>query len=106
MFYWLIYKSDACNYEDSERDYFSSCQDRLNESGNKSYNHKPTTVFYGEGDLFIEVKLEIDDSDNADTLMYMANRDDGHLYHKYCGSLEDGFELVFHSKTLAYPPNT
>lgn len=59
----------------------------------------------GKGGLFIGVELEIDDggecSDNADTLMYIANRDNEHLYCKHDGSLEDGFEHVSHPMTLA-----
>ncbi len=102
----LICEDDACYDEDSERDYCSSCYDRLNDSSIESYNYKPSPIFYGEGDLFIGVELEIDDggecSDNADTLMYIANRDDEHLYCKHDGSLEDGFELVSHPMTLAY----
>lgn len=52
------------------------------------------------------IKFEIDNggecSDNADTLMYIANRDDKNPYYKHDGSLEDGFELVSHPMTLAY----
>ena len=52
------------------------------------------------------IKIEIDDggecSDNADTLMYIANRDDKYPYCKLNGSLEERFELVSHPMTLAY----
>ena len=36
----LICEDDACYDEDSERDYCSSCYDRLNDSSIESYNYK------------------------------------------------------------------
>lgn len=75
--------------------------------GVQSYYYKPAPVFYGEGDRFFGVELEIDEGgerdDHARRLMRIANGNGlVHLYIKHDGSLEDGMELVSHPMTLSY----
>lgn len=71
-----------------------------------SYNHKPTPIFYGTGERYFGVELEVDNagesSDNADTLLSIANETAEHIYCKRDGSLEDGFEIVTHPMTMQY----
>ena len=53
--------------------------------------------------------MEIDgagkDSDNADELLAIGNRDEEHIYIKGDGSLDDGMELVTHPMSLDYHKN-
>ena len=70
------------------------------------YGYKPEPIFYGESKRFFGVELEIDgagkDSDNADELLLIANKDAEHIYVKGDGSLDDGMELVTHPMSLEY----
>lgn len=66
----------------------------------KSYYYKPEPIFYGSGNLFMGVELEIDkggeEPDKADGILSVANKDSEHIYAKHDGSIEDGFEIVSH----------
>ena len=72
----------------------------------EQYSYKPEPIFYGDGNLFMGVELEVDeggkDDDNAGTLKSIANSSDEHIYIKADGSLDDGFEIVSHPMTLYY----
>ena len=76
----------------------------------KRYSYKPTPIFYGRGERFLGVELEIDrggrDTDNAQEILDIANTaDKKRLYIKTDSSLDDGLELVTHPMTLDYHLN-
>lgn len=106
----IIHNDDAC-YEDddSEYPYCSSCYNKIIEAAIKSYNYKPEPIFYGSGNLFMGIELEIDkggeNSDNAESLINITNRDSEHIYCKHDGSIDNGFEIVSHPMTLDYHLN-
>lgn len=73
------------------------------------YSYKPAPIFYGEGEQFFGVELEIDDGgrddDNAERILNFGNRSVEHIYIKTDSSLEDGLEIVSHPMTLEYHLN-
>ena len=85
--------------------YCASCYDRLDVEI-QEYGYKPDPIFYGEGKRFFGVELEVDDAgrddENARSIKDMTNIRCEHIYCKYDGSLEDGFEIVTHPMTLDY----
>lgn len=94
--------------DNSEYPYCYNCFDRIR-SPRKSiqnYSYKPAPIFYGDGNRYFGVELEIDDGGeinaNAADIMRIANKSDEHVYCKHDGSLSDGFEIVSHPMTLAY----
>ncbi len=99
--------SDDTYYEDcSDEPYCEACYDKLDNQAIKPYDYKPEPIFYGSGDLFYGVELEIDRggeiASNADKLLEIANSNSEHLYCKHDGSLDDGFEMVSHPASLYY----
>ncbi len=70
------------------------------------YYYKPTPIFYGDGNRFFGVELEIDgageDSDNAAEILHIANAEHPLAYCKHDGSLDEGFEIVTHPMTLDF----
>ena len=73
----------------------------------QDYYYKPTPIFYGEGERFMGVELEIDEGGecdhNARSILETANGSGAeYFYCKHDGSLNDGFELVTHPMTLTY----
>ena len=108
----LLHINDACYAGDDEDEpYCRSCYTRVSHgTGIQDYYYKPSPIFYGEGNRFLGVELEIDyageDDSCANTLMEIANSNGlEHLYCKHDGSLDDGFEMVTHPMTLAYHQN-
>ena len=86
-----------------ERCYFS----RYSDGVIQSYYYKPEPIFYGEGDRFFGVELELDGggerTDKANQLLSAANTSGQELlYIKHDGSLDDGLELVSHPMTLDF----
>lgn len=75
----------------------------------KSYNYKPETKFYGGGNLFYGIELEIDKGgefdENAQRILDVGNSDGEKIYCKHDGSIEDGFEIVSHAATIDYHLN-
>lgn len=73
------------------------------------YCYKPIPNFYGKGNRYFGVELEIDDGgrddDNAERILEIANRDVEHVYIKTDSSLDDGLEIVSHPMTLDYHLN-
>ena len=73
------------------------------------YGYKPEPIFYGDCSRYFGVELEIDgagkDSDNADELLAIANKDEECIYIKSDGSLDDGMELVTYPMSLDYHKN-
>lgn len=105
----LIHNDDAY-YEDGEDyPYCQECFEKLNTCPIKNYNYKPEPIFYGSGDLFYGVELEIDKGgeidSNAQILLDIANRDSERLYCKHDGSLNNGFECISHPLSLEYHTN-
>ncbi len=97
--------NDEANYDD-DYPYCNECYRKLQECAIKSYNYKPEPIFYGSGNLFYGVELEIDKggerSDYAEAILNTANMHNKHLYAKHDGSINDGFEIVSHPMTLDY----
>ncbi len=106
----LIHNDDA-HYEDDDSDipYCAECIRRIEDKAIKSYGYKPEPIFYGLGNLFYGVELEIDkggeESFNAQKLLDIANRNNQMIYCKHDGSINDGFEIVSHPMSLDYHIN-
>ena len=103
----LLHEDDAYSIDGDS--YCSECyHDEVDKSRSiHDYGYKPDPIFYGEdSDRYFGVELEIDgagkDSDNADELLAIANREHEHIYIKGDGSLDDGMEIVTHPMTLSY----
>ena len=73
------------------------------------YSYKPEPIFYGDGNRYFGIELEIDgagkDDDYAEELLDIANAHADLLYIKTDGSLDDGMELVSHPCTMDYHIN-
>ncbi len=91
----IVHRDEAYTYGDDT--YCEVCYHQKQGSIN-DYSYKPEPIFYGDGDRFLGVELEIDGAgeigSNAKTLLEIANRYDNHMYCKHDGSLDDGLELV------------
>jgi len=104
---------DNARYEDCNDDvpYCESCYERIQreERNIHDYGYKPEPVFYGSGDLFMGVEIEIDKGgeyeENAEALLNIANRSGDMVYCKHDGSIDEGFEIVSHPMTLDYHIN-
>ena len=105
----LIHNDDAYYDDDDDYPYCSEYYERIHHSSIKPYSYKPEPVFYGSGNLFIGVEIEIDRggyiNNNAQKILDIANADAEHIYCKYDGSIDDGFEIVSHPMTLNYHTN-
>ena len=106
-----IVSNDEANYVDGDDyPYCDECYRKIEEEPIKSYGYKPEPIFYGSGNLFYGVELEIDKGgergDYAEEILNTANAHNLHLYAKHDGSIDDGFELVSHPMTLEYHTNT
>lgn len=106
----LIHNDDAC-YVDDDDDipYCQRCIEEVERNPIKSYNYKPEPIFFGSGNLFMGVELEIDkggeNHDNAELILNVANKGETRLYAKHDGSIDYGFELVSNPMTLDYHLN-
>lgn len=102
----LLHEDDAYNIEGDS--YCSECYHDEIDKGRSihDYGYKPDPKFYGDSKRFFGVELEVDgagkDSDNADEILAIANKDGEHIYVKGDGSLDDGFEIVTHPMSLNY----
>ena len=103
----LIHNDDAYSIDDDDYYYCSECYEQIRNKAIKSYNYKPETIFFGDGDLFYGIELEIDKGgeldENAKKLIDIA---DGKIYCKHDGSINDGFEIVSHAATMEYHLNS
>ncbi len=101
-----IYEADA--YYEDEFDEIPLChacyQSLQANSSIHDYSYKPQPVFYGEGERFFGVELEIDEGGkckyNARELMELLPQNTAYI--KSDGSLEDGMEIVTHPMTLRF----
>lgn len=100
----IVRSNDTYYEDDDDNPYCYHCYQKLEENAIKSYNYKPTPIFYGVGGLFMGIELEVDKGgeihENAQTLIDIAGSDK--LYCKHDGSIDDGFEMVSHPMTLEY----
>lgn len=102
--YNVTYSDDACGY------YCESCYEEIDSScAIHDYSYKPDPIFYGTGNLFMGVELEMDipsslssshSCDNESVFNVLNDRNE--FYAKHDGSLNNGFELVTHPCTLEY----
>lgn len=104
----IILQDDA--YYLDEDDYDARCynchSNRCDCHAIHDYYYKPDPIFYGEGNRFFGVELEIDEAGerdrNAEKLLEIANADgEERLYCKHDSSLEAGYELVTHPMDMA-----
>lgn len=99
---------DAAYYEDSDGDYpyCRDCYHQRSRRAIRAYNYKPDPLFYGSGDLFMGVEVEIDhggeNDENAREILDVANAKEDRIYCKHDGSLHNGFEIVSHPMDLQY----
>ncbi len=102
----LLHEDDC--YHLNGDDYCSDCyHEEVDRCRNiHDYGYKPEPVFYGDGNRFFGVELEIDgagkDDDNAEQLLKIANATQDRIYIKGDGSLDDGMEIVTHPMSLNY----
>ena len=100
--------NDSAYYlsEEDEYPYCYECYNRRMNYAIKNYSYKPEPIFYGSGNLFFGIELEIDkageNDNNAQTIIDVANRTYEHIYCKHDGSIDSGFEIVSHPMTLEY----
>ena len=102
----IIHQDYANYFDDDDYPYCDACFSNRNNSPIRDYNYKPDPIFFGEGNRYFGVELEIDkggkDSENAEHIMHAANADAEHIYIKSDGSLNDGMEIVTHPMSLDY----
>lgn len=102
----LIHNDNAYYRGDDDDPYCHRCYEELSNQAIHPYNYKPTPQFYGDGDRYFGVELEIDmageDDENADAILNIGNAWHNHIYCKHDGSLDEGFEIVTHPMTLDY----
>ncbi len=103
----LIHNNDAHYEDDSDYPYCAECFAKLQESAIKSYNYKPEPIFYGSGNFFMGIELEIDkggeENENAEVLLNIANRHKEHIYCKHDGSIDknDANKIPFSLPTMS-----
>ena len=106
----LIHNDDAFYSDVDDYPYCRDCFELRNNKSIKNYCYKPEPIFYGSGDLFYGIELEIDkggeDYLNAQNLLDIANETDERIYCKRDGSINNGFEIVSHPMTLDYHTNS
>lgn len=103
-----IFTYDNLYYDDDDDPYCEECYESSSGIINE-YSYKPKPIFYGEGNRFYGVELEIDEGGksktNAATLLGIGNGSSNHIYIKSDGSLNDGMEIVTHPMSLEYHQN-
>lgn len=106
----LIHNDSAYYEDDGDYPFCRDCFEKFNKSAIKNYSYKPEPIFYGSGNLFYGVELEIDkggeENENAERLLDIANIREERIYCKHDGSISDGFEIVSHPMSLEYHTNT
>lgn len=103
-----IHQDDA--YYEDEDDYTARCYTchcrHADHRVIHDYYYKPDPIFYGEGNRFFGVELEIDGAGesnaNAEKILQIANRGHELMYAKHDGSLTEGIELVTFPLTLVF----
>ena len=112
----IIYRGDAHYPHSTNAPYCCECYDNNDDDYDDDddnngdfihgYNYKPAPEFYGTGNRFFGVELEIDkggtNSSKAEKLFDIANQHYEHIYIKTDGSLYNGLEIVTHPMSLEY----
>ena len=105
----ILHQDRACYEEDRDTPYCEDCYDDCCDHGSdeiKDYSYKPEPLFYGEGNRFFGIELEIDgagtSNKNAEQLLDIANINQDLLYIKQDSSLNNGMELVTHPMTMTF----
>lgn len=110
------YRCDCCSriirssyiYWRNDSPYCENCYDDFNDEI-EDHDYKPEPIFYGKGNRYLGVELEVDhggkDDENAVSIKEVGNYHDEHIYIKSDSSLGDGFEIVSHPMTLGYHMN-
>lgn len=102
----IISQDDVYYSDDDDYAYCYDCFHTHNLSAIHDYSYKPDPIFYGNGDRFFGVELEIDgagkDGENAELILDEANRENELIYIKSDGSLSDGMEIVTHPMSLEF----
>ena len=101
--------NDDAYYDDDDVPYCRECYHNHCIGSIHDYSYKPEPIFYGDGDRYFGVELEIDcggkDKDNAETILDKVNNGDELIYIKGDGSLNEGLEIVTHPMSLEYHKN-
>ena len=101
-----LIRNEDTYYEDDDDDtpYCCSCFQKFTYIHN--YNYKPTPIFYGSGQRYFGVELEVDKGgENHANAKRVTELAADQIYCKHDGSLDDGFEIVTHPMTLDYHRN-
>ena len=101
----LINENDV--YRIDDECYCEECyNNRVENDCINDYCYKPEPIFYGYGNRYYGIELEIDKGgkygDYAKIILDTANIQNQHIYIKSDSSLDDGFEIVSHPMTLKY----
>lgn len=104
----VIHNDDAYYRDDDDyepRCY--GCHCRTREKVIRDYSYRPEPVFYGNGDRYFGIELEIErggeSEAHASQILKVANASGDELvYIKHDGSLVDGMELVSHPATVDF----
>ena len=95
--------SDNMSHNESEDRWY--CDDCYGQSKRhiKNYSYKPDAKFFGKGELFFGLELEVENDKKSIDNNEMADLiKDDNLYFKSDGSLKTGFEIVSHPMTFEY----
>ena len=103
-----IHQNDAY-FEDEDDDtarcYSCHCR-HADHRAIHDYYYKPEPIFYGEGNRYFGVELEIDDggedNTNAEKIERIANSENELIYIKHDGSLSEGMEIVTYPMSLDF----
>ena len=102
----VISNDEACYLDDCDDPYCECCYHILQNQVIHNYDYRPELHFYGAGQQFFGVELEIDKggelASNAEKILAVGNRNAEYFYCKHDGSLDDGFEIVSHPATAEY----
>lgn len=103
----VIHQDDAYYRDDDYEARCYACHCRAQNKLIHDYCYRPEPIFYGEGDHFYGIELEVDrggeSEQNAEAILNVANAaGDELIYIKHDGSLEAGMELVSHPATIDF----
>lgn len=106
-----IYSDNAYYADDDDYDEIPLCHRcyrAMQTDYIRDYSYKPEPIFYGNGERFFGVELEIDgggkNRNHAKELLELLPRNTAYI--KSDGSLDDGMEIVTHPMTLQYHQET
>jgi len=99
----LVNCDEVCSREDSDESYCTRCWRNQTPKVIREYSYKPTPEFFGKGDMFFGIELEVEKSESKTDKHEMATSIvNKHWYFKSDGSLSNGFEIVTHPMSPDY----